>query len=163
MASQERDSRRKGKFIYSIFWCFPPPSPSVFARRFLAFSFCTWSLWFTHQALLTPNIPASPHPLPFSSELTGFETCWGGAQALHLYHTLFCFFFFFKQGTKNPCFHCQGDNLATYPLHTASFTLVLARDLHLNLSFHLNHEIHTFLTSPMQFIQTYTVSFNMYK
>lgn len=30
MASRERDSRRKGKFIYSIFWCF---SPTLFLQE----------------------------------------------------------------------------------------------------------------------------------
>ena len=76
------------------------------------------------------------------------------------------FFFFFKKGINGqriPASIVKGTILQPISLHTAPFTLVLVRDLHLNLSFHLNHEIYTFFTSPVQFIQTYTVNFNMYK
>lgn len=106
----EKEIAEERESLYIVFFgafpqpCFCKKDPCIFKLHLAT----------VHQALLTQDIPASPHSLPFTSELTGFENCWGGGQALHLYHTLF--HFFFKTRKKNPCFYCQGDNLTTYPL-----------------------------------------------
>lgn len=154
----EKEIAEERESLYIVFFgafpqpCFCKKDPCIFNLHLAT----------VHQALLTQDIPASPHSLPFTSELIGFENCCGGGQALHLYHTLF-HFFFFKQEKRIPASIVKGTILQHIPLHTVPFTFVLVRNLHLNLSFHLNHEIFTFFTSPVQFIQTYTVNFNMYK
>ena len=158
MASRERDSRRKGKFIYSIFWCLPP---TLFLQE--------GSLHFQFALGHCASSPAHPR-----------YPCFTSLIALHLRaHWIwkllrrwpssasvpysFSLFFFLKQEKRIPASIVKGTILQHIPLHTVPFTFVLVRNLHLNLSFHLNHEIFTFFTSPVQFIQTYTVNFNMYK
>ena len=160
MASRERDSRRKGKFTYSIFWCF---SSTLFLHEgSLHFHFalghcdlCTQpsspkiSLLHLTYCLL----PQSPLDLKTVEEVPKLCICT----------ILFSLFFFLNKWQRIPASIVKRTVLQPIPLHTAPFTLVLVRDLHLNLSFHLNHEIFTFFTSPVQFTHTYTVNFNMYK
>ena len=113
MASRERDSRRKGKFIYSIFWCF---SSTLFLHEgslhfHFALGHCDLCiqpsspkislLHLTHCLL-----PQSPLDLKTVEEVPKLCICT----------ILFSLFFFFKQKTKNPCFYCQEDSLTTYPL-----------------------------------------------
>lgn len=106
---RERDSRRKGKFIYSIFWCFPP---TLFLQE--------GSLHFQVALGHCASSPAHPR-----------YPCFTSLIALHLRaHWIwkllrrwpssasvpYSFSLFFKTRKKNPCFYCQGDNLTTYPL-----------------------------------------------
>lgn len=113
MASWEKDSRRKEKFISSTFSAFFP----AFATKVLAFSFCTWPLQYMHQALLTQDISASLHPSPENS--LDLKTVRGGVHSLYAYHTLF--FPLITRDKESLLLFYQGGSPATYPL--ASCTL----------------------------------------